>query len=409
MADVFAVIILVLILLAILWLVLRLLSAVIGTLGWAAGGEAGGMLVKGFHSKGGRYRRTADLERVIGILSLAARQNLPLAETLLAALPGESRRVANMLDQVADRLAMGRSLSEAMRWGISNCPELFVQLIRDAERTGALADALRDIERCLADRLFDGPQRTPPALVFAALTLLSGVCIVGGVMFWIIPKFKEIFDDFDVPLPSATRTLISAAYGAFVASPILLGVVGAMLLVAVTGLGRRRGGRPRFFARLIGAVRSMIPGVRTVDYGLGMAAVTRRIALHVRAGLPLHQLGPLETALRPTNALGARVARFMDDVRRGDAPHEAAARARLGEVFVSAWRMIERGEEPQAVLDHASRYYQALGERWMDTLGVVLAPLATVVVAAGVGLVAYSLFIPLVHLINGVMEGMVWT
>ncbi len=408
MADVVAVIILVLILVAIAWLLLRLLSAVIGTLGWAVSGEAGGMLVKGFCSKSGRYRRSADLERVIGILSLAARQNLPLAGTLLAALPGESPRVAKMLDAVADRLAMGRSLSEAMRWGISNCPELFVQMIRDAERTGGLADALQDIERLLADRLFDGPQRTQPAFVFAALTLLSGVVVVGGVMYWAIPKFKEIFDDFDTPLPSATKTLISGAYGVFVSGPILLTIVGAMLLVAATGMGRQRGGRPRFFARLVGVVRSRVPGVRTVDFGLGMASVIRRIALHVRAGLPLQQIGPVELAVRPTNALGASVQRFMDDVRRGDAPHEAASRARLGEVFVSAWRMIERGEEPQAVLDHAARYYQALGDRWMDTLGVVLAPLATLVVAAGVGFVAYSLFIPLVHLINGVMEGMVW-
>lgn len=408
MADVAAVIVGVLILLAITWLVLRMLSAVIGTLGWAVSGEAGGMFVKGFCSKSGRYRRTADLERVIGVLSLAARQNLPLAESLLAALPGESPRVANMLDQLADRLAMGRSLSEAMRWGISNCPELFVQMVRDAERAGGLADALRDIERLLADRLFDGPQRTQPAFVFAALTLLSGILIVGGVMFWIIPKFNEIFADFDIPLPSATKTLISGAYAVFVSGPILPAIVVALLLVAATGMGRQRGGRPRFFARLIGAARSMIPGVRTVDFGLGMASVIRRIALHVRAGLPLHQLGPVETALRPTNALGARIGQFMDDVRRGDAPHEAASRARLGEVFVSAWRMIERGEEPRAVLDHAASYYQALGERWLDTLGVVLAPLATLIVAGGVGFVAYALFIPLVHLINGVMEGMVW-
>ena len=46
-------------------------------------------------------------------------------------------------------------------------------------------------------------------MVYPIVVIFVAGCIVGGIMYFIIPKFKVIFADFGVPLPAPTIALIA--------------------------------------------------------------------------------------------------------------------------------------------------------------------------------------------------------
>lgn len=396
---------LVLSLLVMFW---RLLAALCHTVGWHLSGEAGGLWAKGFRTKGSRYRRTVEVERIISYISLAVRQGYPLPETLRSAADGESRRVATVLIRLAEALEKGLGLTPAIRIVSWNCPDVFLVMIAEGDRSGRLPDALADIEELLADRLFIGPEQKHPGYALAVLTILVTAQIMGGVLFWVIPNFQSIFRDFDVALPVSTLWLIDLSSTLIWVGPILLAVIAVVMLVTAFGTGRTRTGHPKPMARLIGWLRWHLPGLHTIDHGIGMSLAIRQLRVYLMSGRPLAELCDLSRSVSPTNHLSERLRQFTEQVHRGVLPSRAAAEVGLGEVFVAALRAIERGEEPIPALAYAADYYHAIGTRLTDWMRTLAAPMVTLVTAVLVGGIVYSLFIPLVSLIDQITRSIAW-
>lgn len=403
-----AFVIVMLILLGILWLLWRLTAALCNTVAWRLSGEAGGLWAKGFRSKGSRYRRTADIERIIGYIALAVRRGYPISSTLKSAAPGEPPRVGIALHEIAEAIERGLGVAQALRAASLYMPDVFIAMIAEGERAGRLSDALTEIEELLADRLFIGPEQNHPAYALAVLTLLVSAQIVAGSLVWLIPKYRDIFNDFDAALPAPTVFLINFSRELLFVGPIALLMVAALLLTAAFGLGRRWDGRPRLMARLVGALRWRLPGVHAIDYGLGMSVAIRQLRLHLMSGRPLSELHDLSRVVRPTNHLGGCLSQFVAQIHQGVVPSRAAAGAGLGEVFVAALRAIERGEDPAPALEYAGNYYQAVGARWINWASALAAPLVTLVTAMLVGGIVYSLFLPLIALIDQVTRSIEW-
>jgi len=312
-----------------------------------------------------------------------------------------------MLKGLAKHLTAGAKLSEAFAAVIRNCPRLILIILQRGEHTGHTRDALTDLEQMLADRLIQGPERPRTAVTLALITILFCFTILSGIMYWIIPKFREIFVDYDAQLPAITEWLITVSPLAAQAVPVVLGLLALFAVLSMVGGWGDRHRKPGLIAGAIGMVRWALPVTRFVDYGLGMAAVLRHLALCLKAGLPLDRVGGFTPSLAVTNHLRYRLSTFEHDLTAGMTPHQAAGKARLGMVFVSALKMVERGEDPQTALIHAADYYQSIADRWRKVFDTVIEPAATLVAASIAGFVVVAMFVPLIALINSVMESMV--
>ena len=152
------------------------------------------------------------------------------------------------------------------------------------------------------------------------------------------------------------------------------------------------------------ALRWALPVTRSLDYGMGMAKAIRAMALSIRSGSEQSFAHALPTVVCATNHLRHRLEGFAQAMAGGIAPSTAAQAAGLGDVFVCALRMVERGEDPQRVLGHAADYYEAIAYRWWQALMALSGPLVTLALATLVGFIALALFTPLVALINAVAE-----
>jgi len=387
-------------------LAVRYLPNALDAIALSASGEPASLLPRGVMPFGMRLRRTFELQAIVSRLALITRLNLPLSSALDAAARNEPFRRAQVFRTMSRMVGSGVPVCDALQAALRGCPDQLVTTLRRAEAVGQLSRALSEQERAIAVTLdvhTHSSTHMRHALAYAALMFL----IVGVMVFWhmivVVPRFKDIFLDFDVAMPPVTAALLGAVQwivpnGMF----ITFGIVALLFLFAVVRRIERDGDGP--VSRTVAALRWMLPVTRSLDYGLGMAKAIRAMALSMRTGSERSFAHSLPAVVSTTNHLRHRLDDFAQAIAGGIAPAKAAHEAGLGDVFVCALRMVERGEDPQRVLEHAANYYEAIAHRWWQALMALSGPLVTLVLAVLVGFVALALFTPLVTLINAVSE-----
>jgi len=393
------------------WFGLQLILAIHGTAAWVLAGETGGLMIRGFLSKSRRFRRTVELQAIVTHVATVVRANLPLAPAIHAASIGERGRTGRFLGAIAESLTAGGSLADAFREGVYGCPLPLVHILRTGERCGQTNEAIGNIERMMADRLLEQRRSQHHTALYISGMLTGSFFVVLWLMYFVVPKFKDIFMDFDTALPPITLLLIDISdwmfgFRFFIALAILacLFVFFWLANEARSASGTKRLG---VVAGLIASLRWAFPPTRSLDYGLGMASAIRSLSAEMRAGVPLDRAKNLAYAVARTNRLRIHLADFTRMVANGDPPHRAAREAGLGKVFVSVLRMIERGEPTEQSLRHAGDYYQAIANRWWHAISAVSGPLVTLATACVVGFIVLALFLPLVQLISSVAESIV--
>lgn len=388
------------------FLLVRVIPRILAPISRLVAGEQGSLTPSGFMLDGSRLRRTVELHTVVSRLGLVTRLNLPLSAALETAAHGESRRVARIFRQISHLVREGHSLSRALEASFPGCPETLTAALRRAEECGQLARALTDQERMIAATV-ELPMAHQPyarhALLYAALLILIVVMLMLWFALFLFPKIRAIFNDFDATLPRVTQVLIDVAMSAYPVG-VLIALVflaaGIVVLVVDAALGKERA----LSVTIVRAVRSALPIARSIDFGLGMTKAIRTMALGLRSGSPSAFGATLPAVVSPTNHVRDRLTAFSLSVAGGVAPHQAARDARLGDVLVSALRMVERGDDAERALGHAADYYEAIAYRWWHALAALTLPLVTLALAAMVGFVVLALFLPLVSLINQVAE-----
>lgn len=390
------------------WAIWWVAAAVKETLAWSISGETGVLLFRGFGSRGLRMRRTAELRAVIAHVALITRLNLPLPSALRAAAKGEPGAVGKTLSYMGYLVSTGWPISAAVWAAFRGCPVQLVAILRRGEQCGQLRQAIADVERTLAATVgAQRPRAGSPRYAgpYAGLMLVFCTFMVTHMMVTIVPRFRDIFSDFDAALPAVTIMLIDFSRWLAVNGVLLLVILLLFVLLAViAGVWLRGKEKPGVLAQVVGIVRWAIPITRTIDYGLGMATAIRSMAMDITSGTPVDQAAALTSTVGATNRLRYRLADFCHEVHAGAAPHVAAQQAKLGDVFVSALKMVERGEDAERVLGHAADYYEAIAYRWWHAIAALSGPLVTLAIAGMVGFLVLALFLPLVTLIESVSE-----
>jgi len=175
-------------------------------------------------------------------LSILQDAGLPILRSLnILEQQSSPGALKNALIDVCDEIESGATLSEAMSRSPKAFDRLYVNMIKAGEAGGALETILRRLaefqER--AERL---KRQVKGALVYPVTVILFAVGILGFIMYWIVPKFIEIFENFDTELPAITQALIAVSDFVvdywFLIPGIPIGIWLALKLIRKTNAGR---------------------------------------------------------------------------------------------------------------------------------------------------------------------------
>src|SRR5262249_39595282 len=104
----------------------------------------------------------------------------------------------------------GTTLSDSFSRHPKAFDRLYCKMVNAGEIGGVLDVILQRLANFLekAQRL---RRRIIGAMIYPTVVISVAVCIRTGIMIFVIPKFREIFDDVEVELPGLTVWLINAS------------------------------------------------------------------------------------------------------------------------------------------------------------------------------------------------------
>ncbi len=326
-------------------------------------------------------------------LALMIRAGLDLGTALDALERGASEKaVKSLLADVRRRVTAGTGFGAALQARAEVFPPLLIASVVAAEASGRLGEALEESAKALEEerRL----RRTVRGLLLypCALLMLS-VAVVTALMIFVLPRFREIFDNAGVPLPLTTRILLAMS-DALTGHP--LHVFGALVVVVATGAFALRQPPVRAWLRdrvlripLLGSVVIEITLGRLL-YGLGTM---------LQNGVPL--LEALHLVARSTTwpRFRSLIEEVMESVK-GGAGLSSPLRSNplcppeTAEIVATAERT---GTLPWS-LCFVGKMHQEDGETRLRTYVRLLEPILIIMMGAVVAVIVASVMLPLFDL-----------
>ncbi len=308
----------------------------------------------------------------------------------------ESPRLRRVIEAIADEVHRGQPLDAAVAAHEAELPVLYSRVVRAGIKSGQLPATLLNLSQHLR-LLAEAKRIIVEALAYPLAAFSLAIVIVSFVMVFVVPKFDEIFVDFDTRMPTATRALLDLARVfptlLTVAVVVLLLIVGGWALMRLTGKGRR-------FRE---AVALSVPLVGGVIRSSLVCRFTRSLALTVSSGLGLPESLRLAAGATGRPALDEDAELLASCVEQGLPIREACERTRLVPAMFGFVSEIATGRSnlPEAMFQLAKAYElraahsQSLLRNW-------LIPAAVIFVGLTIGFCIVALFMPLVSLINSV-------
>jgi len=321
---------------------------------------------------------------------------LPL-EAGLRALSEEapSARMRRLLRNLSRDLAEGQSPEVVLSRPGNGMPVYLRGLVKAGVQSGQLGAFLEQFlmslrRRRSASLSFWGMMAYP-------LLLMPFVFLVAGVILgWIVPQFKDIFNDFGVDLPEITIALLALSsravmIGIFIGVPALVLLV--YLAVVVGPFLPGHAGRLRTFQQ--------IPIVGTPSRMRGSAEFCSLLGLLVSGRIPLPDaLRMTASAVHDANLRqGAR--RLATRVEQGDSLESAAqGLPQISRELAHLFRWEPRGDAFGDILLRAGEIYSSESRVQSGLTVMIFQPLLLVGIAVFGGFVVIALFMPLVKLLN---------
>ncbi len=328
----------------------------------------------------------------------------PVAEALGSlerqAGKGAMRAVVGDLREAVEQ---GLALSEAMGRHPRCFDGVCRSLVRAGEEGGRVDEMLDRLSKLLRQK-----QKVRGALVgamiYPALLISVAMGVLGAMIGFVLPRFKDMFSTLQVPLPATTRILLSA--GEFTKQwwwAMLPAAVAAAVALALWI--RSRGGRER-----VQRLSIALPALGRVTRAFAMARVARVLGVLLEGKVPLLDALRLTRESTWNIAYVQRLAAAEDALARGEGLASALVTPEGGVALFSpamceAIRNAEKGGRLSPVLLGLADHLDEDNEVAVKALTSVVEPLILIVLGLVVGTVAISLFLPLFDLSSGMGGG----
>src|SRR5579859_5158594 len=241
---------------------------------------------------------------------------LPILRALdLLADRASSPKLRPLISQIRDRVREGKSLSEAItEAGVFS--KVYSTAILAGEKSGNLSGVL-DFYIAYQKVSTGVRKKILATLVYPALLLVMATIIVSYLVTAVIPKFAQLYNDLNVPLPAPTRFLIAVTVDyRYLFLAVVVGLV--LCLVAVFFWSRTLEGGTVF-----DRIKFRLPVIGDTLLKFQVAQFSRTLATLLSGGTPL--VAGLQTA---SDAISSRLLRSTVNqatqmVREGESLHSA--------------------------------------------------------------------------------------
>ena len=361
------------------------------------GETKGGETVSGeqavFRPRGGGRVSTRDLALMTRQFATLLRAGMPLVEALTAMLDQTSKpRLRTALYDIRDRVNSGSTLADAMKEHPRIFNELYVNMVRAGETSGALEGVLLRLTEVIEHQAKLKSQLMS-ALAYPCFMGLFAICVIVFLMTVIIPRITQIFQKQGNELPGLTKALIAvsdfiSAYWFFILA-IVLGAYFLWRFWVSREKGRFRWDRMKLRFPLYG----------DLHLKLICARFTRTLGTMLQSGL--NMLPALEVV---NSVIGnTYILSHMDDVKAGvrrgrDLAQPLKETGLFPPMMIHMVNLGQRSGEIEPMLLQVADTYDDDVRLTIDALVGLIEPAIIIVMGVFIGMLVLAILLPIVDM-----------
>ena len=322
---------------------------------------------------------------------------MPLTVALNSMTHLQSKGISSEVSkQLKQEVMEGKSLSDAMARQPLIFSDLYVNMVKAGEQSGALVDVLRRMADHF-ERFALVQSKFTSALIYPAFVSVVGIAIVIFFMTYMLPKFMTLFGNMQVQLPMMTQILIKIS-GVFTRYWWLM----AMVIVAAyvifkrfqaTDAGKRKIDEWKMRVPVFGKV------MKLNLYG----QFARTLSTLLENGVPVLTALKITEQVLPNRVIKEAIAKTRDAVTDGKTLAQPLAQSKIfPQLMVDLVKIGEEtGDVPAALKNVADTYENELNIA-LRVMTNMIEPVLIVVMAGGVGFLLLSVLSAMFSLISNV-------
>ncbi len=310
---------------------------------------------------------------------------MPLTVALNSMTHLETKGIsADVSRELRQDVMEGRSLSDAMAKQSRIFSDLYVNMVRAGESSGALVEVLRRMADHF-ERFAKVQTKFTSALVYPSFVGVVGIGIMFFFMTYMLPKFMSIFQGMNVPLPFMTQILIGISHVFAAYWWLMLLVVAALLILfkrfQSSPEGRRKLDQWKMTAPVVGKV------IKLNLFG----QFARTLSTLLENGVPVLTALKITEQIIPNTMVKDAIAKTREEVTDGKTIAQPLARSRIfPQLMVDLVKIGEdTGDVPGALKNVADTYENELNIA-LQVMMNMIEPVMIIVMAVGVGFLLLS-------------------
>ncbi len=334
-----------------------------------------------------------DLALMTRQLATLVGAGLPLVDCLGALIEQvENARQKRILSQVREHVVEGGNLADALRLHPQVFNDLFVNMVRAGEASGALDIVLIRLadytERAAALR-----SKVRSAMTYPAVMGLLSLGILLFLLSYVVPKVTKIFEETQQSLPGITVVLLAvsdftADYWWF----ILL--MSAASFAGLKAAIRTPKGRLRFDDWTL-----RVPYFGKVIKKVALARFARTLSTLLDGGIPLLQSLDIVKHVVANKVIQIAIEDGRNSIREGQSVAEPLRKSgHFPPLLVHMIAVGERSGELESMLSRAADAYDNEVEASVNALSSIMEPLLVVFMGGLVAFIVIAILLPIFEL-----------
>ncbi|MBZ4643567.1 MAG: type pilus assembly protein PilC [Deferribacteres bacterium] len=321
---------------------------------------------------------------------------LSLVKSLdILASQASKKKMRKMFTDIKNQIEQGAQFNKALQKYKLIFGDLYINMVAAGE-AGGLLDNVLDRLAIYMEKAISLKRKVKAAMMYPSIVLIVAVAVVWGLLVFIIPKFKEMYEGFGGSLPALTQFTINLSefLGSWYGGGVILGVIVITSITVSTLYKRTEKGK-----FVIDRMMLKIPKIGDLLKKVSVAKFSRTFGTLLNSGVPILDALDIVAKTSGNKYIEKHLIKSKADIEQGKNIVYPLEKAGVFPPMVT--QMISVGEETGALdqmLSKIADFYDDEVDRAVEGLTKMIEPMLMLIVGGSVGFIIIAMYLPIFKL-----------
>jgi type IV pilus assembly protein PilC len=351
------------------------------------------------------FKLSLDINITSGVsykdLSIVARQLAALVEAGIGIVDAlelvadaiDNKVLKKVLPQIAEEVRSGTSFAKALTKYKRIFGEFFINMAEIGEETGQLEAVMKKVSEYY-ETISEIVNKIKSASFYPIFVIIIATLITGGILYFVVPTFAEIYKSLGGELPAPTQMLIKVSDWL---RTHILWILGGIVAFFITFMLLYR--YVYIFRKAVDWLKLKLPLLGPLFMKGALANLSRTFATLFAAGVSIERALELSARVAGNVIYQEAIEKIKHDVIRGEPIWRAFEKTKwFPKMFIAMIKIGEETGQLDNMLESLARFYEDEVKTTIEGLISMIEPMMIVVIGSIVGTILIALYMPIFKL-----------